>query len=122
MNTVVPINDPPIAQVNNESSLSQKLGSAVFSCLAFEGLKSTIAYLAPRAATAATEIAESAIDTVVSAALAHSVPFALCAGATGGAIGTALIISPTARETAVRGVRLGVDALSRSAKRVHSTV
>lgn len=108
------------AQVNNVSSLSQKLGFAVFSCFAFEGLKSTVSYLTPKAATAMAEVAESAIG--VSTALANSAPFALCAGVTGGAIGTALILSPTARTTAASGVRLGVDALSISARRVHSTV
>src|ERR1700722_10262741 len=96
-----------VAKDNNLSSLSQQLGFAVFSCFAFEGLKSAVSYLAPHGATAATELAETAI--AVSAALAKSVPFALCAGVTGGAIGTALILSPTARKTAASGIRLGVD-------------
>lgn len=71
-------------------------------------------------AAGATEVAESAV--AVSAALANSVPFALCAGLTVGVMGTALVLSPAARKTAISGVRLGVDALSGSAKKVHSTV
>jgi hypothetical protein len=110
----------PTGPVNVETSLAKNLGFAVFSCLAFEGLKSTVSYLAPHAVTTTTEAAQSAI--AVSAALASSVPFALCVGVTGGAIGTALIISPTARATAARGVRHSVNAVSKAAKAVHSTV
>ena len=119
MSTIVQLGEPMV-QANNESSLSQKLGFAALSCFAYEGLKATVSYLAPHVATAATEAAESAV--AVSVALANSTPFALCAGVAGGAIGTALIISPAMRETAASGVRLGIGALSGTANKVHSTV
>lgn len=125
MSVEIPIQDGAIQATNNGPSVSQKLGFAAFSWFAVEGLKSTVSYLAPKAIPVVTEIAASAIATATDVAhsvFTTSVPFAYCAGAAGGAAAFAFATSPTARQTAASGVRLGVEGLNRTAKKFHSAV